>query len=233
MIARCAIPVALAFSMCGCMIETVGPTQHDSRTVELDKSELVRVELKMGAGNLRVDSGTQKLMRADFTYNVPSSKPYVRYAASPVHANLTIEQPSTREARLGHSKYEWDVRLNRDVPLDMNVHFGAGHAVLNLGHLNLHGVEVDMGVGKLELDLRGSPKRNYSVRVQGGVGEAIIRLPSSTGVEAEAEGGIGSIQAPGFQQDGHTYRNDSYEHAKVRIHLEIHGGVGSIRLLSE
>ena len=130
MIAKFATLIAGALCMCGCVIETSGPTQHDSRSIELDKSELVRVDLEMGAGNLRVDSGTQQLMRADFTYNVASWKPYVRYDKGPVRGNLTIEQPLQHQAHMGGSKYEWDVRLNREVPLDVKVHFGAGHALM-------------------------------------------------------------------------------------------------------
>jgi hypothetical protein len=36
-----------------------------------------------------------------------------------------------------------------------------------------------------------------------------------------------------MRNEGHHYVNDAYEHAKVRIHLDIHGGVGSIRLISQ
>ena len=86
-------------------------------------------------------------MRADFTYNVASWKPYVRYKGGGVRGNLTIEQPATHSARLGGNKYKWDVRLNREVPMDLNVHFGAGHAQLDLGNLNLRSVEVNMGGG--------------------------------------------------------------------------------------
>jgi hypothetical protein len=233
MIARCVPLIAGALCLCGCVIETAGPTQHDFRSIELDKSELVRVDLNMGAGNLRVDGGTQKLMRADFTYNVPSWKPYVRYTGGGSHGTLSIEQPSHHQAHMGHTKYEWDVRLNREVPLDVRVHFGAGDAELSLGGLTLRSVEVDMGVGKLNMDLRGNPKRNYEVRIRGGVGEATVRLPGGVGVDAEAEGGIGSISAPGMRRDGRRYVNDNYDRAKVRIHLDIRGGVGSIRLISD
>jgi hypothetical protein len=233
MIAKCAPLIAGALCLCGCVIESAGPTQHDYRTIDLDQSELVRVDLSMGAGNLRVDGGAQKLMRADFTYNVPSWKPYVRYSSGPIRGNLSIEQPERRQGHFGNTKYAWDVRLNRDVPLDVKVHFGAGNADLNLGSLTLRTVEVQMGVGRLQMDLRGNPKRNYDVRVDGGVGEAVIRLPRGVGVDAEAEGGIGSISAPGMRRDGKRYRNDAFEHAKVRVHLNIHGGVGSIRLISD
>ena len=187
----------------------------------------------MGAGTLRVEGGTQKLMRADFTYNVASWKPYVRYGSTAGHGTLSIEQPSGSHTHMGHTRYEWDVRLSREVPMDMRVHFGAGEADLNLGGLSLRSVEVDMGVGKLNMDLRGNPKRSYDVRIRGGVGEATVRVPSDVGVDGEAEGGLGEIKTTGLRQEGRHYYNSAYEHSKVRIHLDIRGGIGSIRVISD
>lgn len=219
--------------LCGCVVEATGPTQHDSRTIEMDASERVTVDLNMGAGNLRVDGGTQKLARADFTYNVASWKPYVHYRSAAGHGTLSIEQPSGPHAHMGANKYEWDVLLNREVPMDMRVHFGAGDANLNLGSLSLRSVEVGMGVGKLNLDLRGKPKRNYDVTIRGGVGECTVRVPSDVGVYGEAEGGIGEIRTTGLHHEGRRYYNNAYEHSKVTIHLDIRGAIGSIRVISD
>ena len=57
----------------------LGEPVHETKILELDKSEMTRVELKMGAGELRVAGGSPKLMEADFNYNVPGWKPQVDY----------------------------------------------------------------------------------------------------------------------------------------------------------
>jgi len=225
--------LAAATCLCGCIIEAPGPTQHDSRSIDLDASERVSVDLNMGAGNLRVEGGAQKLMRADFSYNVASWRPYVRYSSAAGHGHLSIEQPSSGHTHVGHNRYQWDLRLNRDVPMDIHVHFGAGEAELSLGSLSLRSVEVEIGVGKLNLDLRGNPKRNYDVRIRGGVGEATVRVPSDVGVYGEVEGGIGEIHTTGLHQEGRRYFNSAYEHSKVTIHLDVRGGIGAIRLISD
>jgi hypothetical protein len=199
----------------------------------MDKSEYVRVNLKIGAGRLRVSSGTQKLARADFTYNIPSWKPYVRYENAAGHGTLTIEQPGTGHTHIGHTQYEWDIRLSREVPMDLRINCGAGDAELDVGALALRGVEVEMGVGKVALDLRGSPKRSYDVRIRGGVGEATVRLPADVGIRAQAEGGLGEIKVVGLRRDGHQYTNEAYEHSKVKINLDVRGGIGSIRLIAD
>ena len=226
------LPLALACGT-GCRIDRAGPPRHDFQAIDRDDAEQVRVNLKMGAGKLRIDTGTDKLAALDFNYSVRAWAPQVRYDKSGGRGTLTITQPDTGSIHAGHGEYEWDLRLNREVPLELGVKFGAGEAHLDVGDLALRDVEIEMGVGHLDLDLRGNPKTSYDVRIRGGVGEAVVRLPSNAGVEAEATGGLGSIQSSGLHHDGRRYYNDAWQDAKVRVRLDIQGGVGSIRLLAE
>src|SRR5580704_600932 len=153
-----ALVACAAVMLCGCEFnsENAGPVEHETKSVELDKSEMVRVEMKMGAGELQVAGGSPKLMDADFTYNVSSWKPVVRYDASSFRGQLTIEQPRSSHGR-SNVTYKWDLRLNDAVPLDVVADLGAGQARMDIGSLNLRSVSVNMGVGELRLDLRGTP----------------------------------------------------------------------------
>ena len=231
---RCLPLLAAALCLSSCVIYTAtGPERHDSRTIELDASERVRVDLNMGAGNLIIGGGARKLLNAGFTYNVPSWRPEVRYSSTGTHGDLTIRQPGQGHAQIGHSRYEWDLTLNDGVPMDLSLHFGAGEARLDLGSLSLRSVEVHMGVGKLDMDLRGSPKHNYDVSIRGGIGEATVRLPAGVGVYAEGSGGIGEIRTQGLRREGGHWVNDAYQDSKVRIHVDVHGGIGEIRLIGD
>ncbi len=224
--------IAAAAFLTGCVVEHSGPLRTESRTIERDSSEALRVNLDMRAGRLLVGGGTDKLVRANFTYNAPSSKPDVTYSSTAGRASVTIKQPSMR-AGIGKNNYEWDVRLSKAVPVNLNVNFGAGDAELDLGGLTLRGVDVEIGVGKLDLDLRGKPEASYSVRIRGGIGEAVVRLPRDVGIMAEAEGGIGEIHVTGLRKQGNRYVNDAYLNSKVTVRLDVHGGIGAIRLLAD
>jgi predicted membrane protein len=188
----------------------------------------------MGAGDLRVTDGAAKLVRADFAYNVPSWKPEVRFRRSGKESTLTIEQPGKNHTTtLGHTKYSWDVQLNNKVPVDFALNFGAGQARLDLGSMQLRGVEVHMGVGQLDLDLRGAPKHSYNVTINGGIGEATVRLSADAAIYAEAHGGIGSIKVRGLQnEDGH-WVSPSYDRAENKIRIEIQGGIGQINVVAD
>ena len=223
-----------ALSLGSCWPDTAptGPQQHESRSVELDSSERVRVELNMRFGELNVRGGAQKLLDADFAYNVAAWKPDLRFHSGAGTGDLTVEQhgPTTSS---GDSKNRWDLRFNDNVPLDLRVQFGAGEGRLDLGSLRLSSVDIQMGAGTLRLDLRGAPKKDYSVRVRGGVGEATVYLPKDIGISATASGGIGDISVTGLRKSGDRYVNDAEARSGVRIRLDIQGGVGSIKLIAE
>jgi hypothetical protein len=225
-------PSALFVVLSGCYVDKVhtGPTETDPVSVDLDKSEIVRATLKIGAGKLEVHGGAAQLVDGTITYNVPDWKPKVRYEASSFRGVLTIDQPG-KHGGMGHIKNEWDLRLNNDKPIDLSVEFGAGEANLDLGSLNLKGLSVELGAGKIDMDLRGTPKSSYNARIQGGVGEATVHVPTEVGVSAEAHGGIGQIEVEGLRKDGDHWVNDAWPSAKVRVRLNVEGGIGHIHII--
>ena len=206
----------------------MGPRLHVTKAIELDKADMVRVEMRMGAGELNVDGGSPRLLDADFTFGSHEQEPVVRYEDGSFRGRLTISEPSRHFGSSG--RYEWRLRLNNEVPLDVVTHLGAGNAEMNLGALNLRGVEVHMGVGNLDMDLRGNPKRDYDVEIHGGVGNATVRLPAGVGIVADAHGGIGNIDAEGLEKHNGRWVSAQREDAKVTVHLDIRGGIGNITL---
>jgi hypothetical protein len=227
--------VPALLSLTGCVINEShsGPTQYSSENVDLDDSELVRVDLNMGAGDLRVTDGAAKLARADFAYSIPSWKPEVRYSRSGKEGRLKISQPGDSHHTFGNMRYRWDLQLNKKVPVDLAVHFGAGEAKLDLSSLDLRGLELNMGVGHLDVDLRGVPKHSYNVSIHGGIGEATVRVSSDTAVWAEAHGGIGGIKVRGLQQEDGHWVSPAYESSGNKIRIDVQGGIGQINVIAD
>jgi hypothetical protein len=216
----------------GCVVEVHnGPTRHESREFERKGIERLRLDLHMGAGEVKVRGGAAQLARADFTYNVDRWRPEVTYHTLGGSSDLTIEQPAGTHAHIGETKNTWEIQAANDIPLELIAHLGAGEARLDLHSLTLRRVEVDMGVGELNLDLRGTPKHDYDVHIHGGVGEATIHLPRDAGIYASGSGGIGEIHTEGLRKQGDHWVNDAYDDAKVRIRVDVEGGIGQINLI--
>ncbi len=208
----------------------MGDLTTDSKTVEAGGAESVEVNLKMGAGELRVSGGAQALMEADFAYRTRRRSPEVDYYVSGTRGTLTVRHRRSGGPNFGSSKNEWDIRLNNRIPLNLDVDLGAGESRLDLSEMDIRSLTVDMGVGEMKLDLRRSYEQDLDVSIDGGIGSATIYLPGNAGVRVRVDGGIGSVHAPEFTKNGHVYTNEAYGKAAVTIDVNVDAGIGSIDL---
>jgi len=222
--------VVFVFGACTISQPPTGPVQTETKEVKLGDAKQVHVEVQIGAGELSIAAGAKNLLDAEFTYNVPDWKPQVDYTVSAGQGRLSIRQPEGTGGPGGNAHYNWDLRLKNGVPLTMDVKMGAGRANLTLGKLSLTGLDLDLGAGETTVDLTGDWKQDLMARIRGGVGRATIRLPRDVGVEVEAEGGIGAINAHDFKKEHGAYVNDAYGKSPVTLRVDVKGGVGEINL---
>ena len=218
--------------MAGCEFDHVvtGPLRDEPISIDSGHADHARIELDMGAGELTLRGGAQKLLEGRFEYNVPEWKPQVRTSVGGSYADVVVKEPEN--VRLGgNARYLWDLQMNDHMVMDLSLNCGAGQARMNLGDLDLRTLTVHIGVGQVDVDLRGYPSRDYDVHVSGGVGQATIWLPQGVGVRAEAHGGLGSIDVSGLEKHGDHYENNLYDSAKANVQLKVEGGIGEIRII--
>ena len=225
------VVAALFVGSCGAQEQSVGEMQHESHSIQPENAKTVRANLKMGAGELNMTGGADQLMEADFSYNVSDWKPKLDYDVNGDKGTLSVKQGSGEDVRLGgDARNEWDVRFNDEVPTDLVVRMGAGESDLDLDSLTLTGLDLQMGAGKTTVDLTGDYDQSFDASIEGGVGEATVLVPSEVGVKVKAEGGLGKINAKGFQREGDSYVNDAYGDSDVNLNVDVTGGVGQINL---
>lgn len=229
--AAAALTATACVLIIGCMPHTHRhETREENRSIELGKVEMVRTLVEMKAGELKIRGGADGLLDASLRYD-ERAKPEIRYDASGFRGDLTVRQPHVSfNIGSSDSPNNWDLRLNDDVPMDLEVRVGAGKSVLELGSLYLRSLEVHLGAGEINLDLTGKWRKSMEARIRGGVGKAVVRLPKDVGIEARARGGIGSIRVSGLERSGDLYTNEPAVKSPVTLRLDIEGGIGEIRL---
>ena len=211
--------------------QQVGKMQRESESVDPKNAQSVSAQLEMGAGELKLTGGADKLMEGDFSYNVSDWKPKVSYDVSGKKGELVVKQGRSEGAgRSGGARNEWDIRMNDQLPTDLVVRLGAGESDLDLDSLTLTGLDLRMGAGKTTVDLTGDYARDFDASIEGGVGQATVLLPSGVGVKAKAEGGIGGIDAKGLKKVDGSYVNDAYGESDTNLSVDVKGGVGEINL---
>jgi hypothetical protein len=219
----------------------------------LGDAESLDAIVEMGVGKLTIRGGSGDLMDAEFVYNVAEWKPEVKYQETADRGTVTVKQPRGRGTSLGRNvRYEWDIRLNDEIPMDLDVELGAGNGHLDLGSLSLgdlsvtagagevkvlltgrpqvRDLEVQVGAGDVTVDLTGDWKDDLDADIKGGVGRLTLRLPADVGVRVDAEKGIGKVSARGMRKKSGAYVNDAYGRSDVTLRIDCAAGIGSIIL---
>src|SRR5216683_154425 len=209
-----------------------GDLQHQSRTVDRQGAKSVNVSLETSAGEFNISGGSSHLLDADFKYSGSYETPRVEYNVSDGVGHLSISQDDT-STHFGTTHNDWNLRFSNDVPLELKVEMGAGRGHLRLRDMPVTRLDMSMGAGQVDLDLTGDRKSDLVADLEGGVGQATIRLPSKVGVVVRASGGIGAVEAHGLRHDGDDYTNDAYGKTPATIRLKVEGGVGQITLIAE
>src|SRR3954464_954510 len=153
--ATLAIGAVLLVAMTGC-VQGSKIAHIENQTLAPTTAKAVHAQIDMGVGVLTVHSGdAEDLLKATFKYNVDSWKPQVSYNVNGDDGDLVVRQPKGSDPFVSNATNEWNLALNPNVALDLNVSMGAGGATLNVGQLNVRSLQVNTGVGESTVDLTG------------------------------------------------------------------------------
>ena len=230
-----AVATTVLVGACGAAPQRVevGELRTQTRSVEVENAESVKVNLRLAVGELDVGGGAggSRLMEADFAYNVAAWEPGVDYEVVGDSGELSVQQRGLSEGVPTRDvRNEWDLRLNDDVPVELTVQMGGGVGNLDLDNLALTGLNLDVGAGAIRVDLSGDWERDLSAVVRGGAGQVTVLLPSRMGVKVNAGTRLGRVNAEGLRKEGEVYVNDAYGGSDSTLEVDVTGGIGQINL---
>jgi hypothetical protein len=146
---------------------------------------------------------------------------------------LTLSRGSFRATfpSMRGSEWGWDLYLNPQTPLNLNINMGAGSIEMDLSALQVTDLDVDLGVGRTEVTL---PDLNEPINasINGAVGEMIVYIPSSLSVRVTSNTGLALIDVPdGYTQDGDVYvYNGDGADPENRLDLHVDQAIGRISI---
>lgn len=225
--------------------------------VDADGARYADVRLSFPAGILRLAPGDGRLLAGAFKYSNPDWQPRLDYQVRKERGDLEVEVEG--EFKVGSWDWgdwkedhnEWDLRLDRTLPMSLKVEFGAGEGHLDLAGLNLQKLHLGMGAGEAEIDLKdtsvpdllmeagvgsarvdlsGEWRNDLDATFRCGVGSLVLILPRGVGVRVEVQGLLGSIEAPGFSRRDGRYINEAYGDGGYELEVSVAGGIGDVEL---
>ncbi len=147
------------------------------------------VSLSLGAGQLEVDDFQQEGLLVSGTVSPDRVDEDLRYGTETLEYSLTADQPAVYPNRT-----RWDLNLNQQIRMDVQVENGAGEVFLAAEGLALNTLEVEQGVGRLVVRL--PDKVNGEVRINQAVGQLTLILPEDAAVEIQVRKGLSVLDYP-------------------------------------
>jgi len=209
-----------------------GETHKDVSIIKAGGAKSVEVKLKIGAGKLRLSSGSSELLTGGFIFNNTDWKPEVTYKVQDNKGYLTVKQPDSDNFEIGDdNKYAWNLKFTENLPLDFDIELGAGLSEIFLNDLQISRFRMNMGVGKTEIDFNGKWKQSTDVYLDGGIGLSVIHLPKNVGVLLNISKGLGSVDVQNMIKNSNTeYVNETYEKSNIKIRVYLKTGIGKIEV---
>jgi hypothetical protein len=191
---------------------------------QVQDREPLQVQIQYGAGTLSiVPADAPTLYRYEIRYDEEIVSPTVSYDESRRFLRLGLQSESAvtrRSRRHGREGSAAAVSLSREVPIELNLEFGAGRADLQLGGISLSRLAVSTGASETTIAF-GEPNPITAERISIESGAADLRVQGLGNARASSisfQGGVGATMLD-FSGDWNGDAN-----ASVQM------GVGSVTL---
>ena len=207
--------LTLALTACGFdislpVVQKSGPTVVDQINVPLpaDSSQTTSLNLKFGAGTLKMHPGSDALVSGTATYNISDFKPTVTIDTS----SASIEQGNWKLTGIpdfSNIKNEWDLALG-SAPLALTIDAGAYQAEYELGGLALTNLTISDGAADTKLNF-DSPNPDEMLVLSYGTGASnvsLTRLGNANFDSLEFDSGAGNYTldfSGQFQRNGSVH----------------------------
>lgn len=210
-------------------------TFTEGHSIDLKGATTLKATIEQGVGELKVKpsiEATSGAVETIFTFAPEVWRPEVISTVEGTAATLHIGMPKGASSPMfANTKNNWTITLPKGVATDLSLELGVGTSDVDLRGLDLTALEVLTGVGETTVDLSGPRTTGLSGRVEAGIGELTLRLPSNVGVRIISQkSGVGHLSAKGFTESGADFTNAAWSGTGPKIDIELVRGVGDVTL---
>ncbi|MCZ2097346.1 MAG: hypothetical protein LC121_14010 [Anaerolineae bacterium] len=154
----------------------------------------MRIDFSVGETTIKALEASENLIEADLTYVGDIELKATGDQEKVVHLSQTAGAAGWFRSAVGWigsgQRLRWDIGLTPSIPLNLDIHGGAGRSSLDLSRLQLTGLNVGAGAGEFSVQL---PAGKYAARYSGGVGRSTLSVPSGADVDVMVSSGAGEI----------------------------------------
>jgi hypothetical protein len=200
-----------------------------SFSVPVDGASSARLKLDHGAGKLDIRAGAEAGSLVSGTSDQPVAVDS-RLNGSRLEVKLKMDPQFW--LWLPGDSLDWELRLQKDIPLVLDIDNGASTSFLDLSELKVSELDLDTGASTTEITL---PADAGMTRADIDTGASTLRINVPAGVAASItiKSGLSTINVDETRFPklaGGLYRSADYDQATNRAEIVIDSGVGTITI---
>ncbi len=204
------------------------PIEGEKVSIPLEGATSATIKLDHGAGKLSIHSGAEpnEIMNGTFGNGL-------NYKSQMEGGRIEVKLRSSQQFWVwwpGES-LDWDIRVNRDIPLNLKIDSGASASILDLSDLKVTDLDIDTGASSTEVTLPANAG-NTHVEIDTGASSVKTTIPAGVAASIRIKSGIAAVNVNSRfpQLGGGLYQSADYGTAANRVDIIISAGVGSIEI---
>jgi len=213
---------------------TQGPEALEIEQVSIphQDAESAKIKMEFGAGQVKMASGAgaHELLQGTFaggaSYSTKLDGSTLNVKLEPPSADIVhIVMPWSWGAR------EWQISLNDQVALSLEMETGASSMVLDLSDLQVKELNLDTGASSTEITLPANAGHTH-VDVDGGAASIVLNIPEGVAARIQVDSGLASIAVnrERFPRMGDVYKSNDYDTAENKVDITADIGAGSLAI---
>ncbi len=207
-----------------------GKVEMQNASIELQGATSASVKINHGAGELKIHSGASgnEFMRGSFmggldhksTRNADQLEVKMRPAKDVM--DFPFFGPRTQ--------LDWDVALNADIPIALNLNLGANKSTLDLRDIKLTNFDLDTGASETTLTLPAQGR--FTADLDLGAASLTVIVPEGLSARIRATLGAADlkIDQSRFPRNGNYYQSPDFDSAVNAVDMTIDAGAASIKI---
>ncbi len=225
-------PVALVLAGAWVLVGVFlrGNVETETASVDLQGATSASLKINHGAGELKLHggAGANEIARGTFVGGL-SQKATRNGDRLEVHmrsAKDFLDLPFFGS----YAQIDWDVALNSDIPMALNLDLGANKSTLDLRDMNITHLDLDTGASDTHLTLPS--KGRFTADLDLGAASLEITLPEglSARINASVAAGDLKVDEMRFPRNGKYYQSPEYATAANAVDMTIDAGAASVKI---
>lgn len=188
--------IAASLTLLALLAPRIAAAQEDWRTIsrsrEISGEQALRVDIEYAAGQLTLAPAPRgTLYRANMRYDASLFEPRIDYSGNRLRVDVEGTNVRGRNIKGGHL----DLKLSPDVPVDLDLQFGAAEASIDLGGVRIRNADIGTGASVTTMTV-SSPNLDTCrvLKIQVGAAQFTAnRLGNLNAERLEVEGGVGEV----------------------------------------